>query len=137
MKPLLESFPSTRALTPSRGLRRGSHRGLEQRSVLVLRKLGSIAIRYISLQSSFSSTEPFFLLRIPRPDIRIIQQKTHCYLSPVIFAHEHAAEQERGYLSRQQHADRHGVSLDRVIQWLALLNLSAIQQEEIISLGDY
>lgn len=76
-------------------------------------------------------------MRIPRPDIRIIQQKTYCYLSPVIFDHEHAVEQERGYLSRQQLADRHGVSLDRVIQWLALLNLSAIQQEEIISLGDY
>ena len=77
------------------------------------------------------------MLRIPRPDIRIAQQKTRCYRNPVIFAMELEAEMNTDHLTRQQLAARHGISLDRVIQWLALLNLPQAQLEEIVALGDY
>jgi hypothetical protein len=55
----------------------------------------------------------------------------------VIFARELAVELERDHLTRQQLADRHGISLDRVIQWMALLKLPAEKLEEIAALGDY
>ncbi len=77
------------------------------------------------------------MLRIPRPDIRIAQQKTRCYRNPVIFAMELQAEMSTDHLTRQQLADRHGISLDRVIQWLALLKLPQAQLEEIKVLGDH
>lgn len=41
------------------------------------------------------------------------------------------------HLTRRQLAGRHGISLDRVIQWLALLKLPKEQLEEIAALGDY
>jgi hypothetical protein len=44
---------------------------------------------------------------------------------------------ERDHLTRQQLADRHEISLDRVIQWLALLKLPETQLKEIAALGDY
>ncbi len=77
------------------------------------------------------------MLRIPRPDIRIAQQKTRCYRNPVIFAMELEAEMSTDQLTRRQLADRHGISLDRLIQWLALLKLPTEQLEEIAALGDY
>lgn len=55
----------------------------------------------------------------------------------MIFALELAVELERDHLTRQQLADRHGISLDRVIQWLALLKLQAEKLEEITALGDH
>jgi hypothetical protein len=45
-------------------------------------------------------------------------------------------ELERDHLTRQELADRHGISLDRVIQWLALLKLPAGHLEQIAALGD-
>jgi hypothetical protein len=53
----------------------------------------------------------------------------------VIFARELAVELERDHLTKQVLADRHGVSLDRVIQWLALLKLPPEQLDEIAA-GD-
>jgi hypothetical protein len=55
----------------------------------------------------------------------------------VIFARELAAELTRDHLTRHQLADQHGISLDRIIQWLALLKLPQEQLEEIAALGDY
>jgi hypothetical protein len=55
----------------------------------------------------------------------------------VIFARELAVELGRDHLTRQQLADRHGISLDRVIQWLALLRMPPEQLAEIAALGDY
>jgi hypothetical protein len=59
------------------------------------------------------------------------------YRNPVIFARELAVELDRDGLTRQQLADRHRISLDRVIQWLALLKLPQEQLEEIAALGDH
>ncbi len=47
------------------------------------------------------------------------------------------AEMSTDQLTRQQLADRHGISLDRVIQWLALLKLPETKIKEIVALGDY
>jgi len=47
------------------------------------------------------------------------------------------AEMSTDQLTRQELAARHGISLDRVIQWLDLLKLPAGQLEEIAALGDY
>lgn len=43
----------------------------------------------------------------------------------------------RDGLSRKQLAERHGVSSDRVTQWLCLLKLPEEVLSEIESLGDY
>jgi hypothetical protein len=47
------------------------------------------------------------------------------------------AEMKTDHLTRQQLADRHGISLDRVIQWLVLLKLPKEKFEEIAALGDH
>lgn len=47
------------------------------------------------------------------------------------------AEMRTDHLTRQQLDDRHGICLNRVIQWLALLKLPDKQLEEIVSKGDY
>jgi len=91
---------------------------------------------YTGLLSSRTSPRATFILSIPRPDIRIAQRKTRRYRNPVIFALELQAEMRTDHLTRQQLADRHGISLDRVIQWLALLKLPLNQLEEISALGD-
>jgi len=92
---------------------------------------------YAGLLSSRTSPRATFRVSIPRPDIRIAQRKTRRYRNPVIFARELAVELTRDHLTRQQLADKHGISLDRVIQWLALLKLPPKQLEEIAALGDH
>lgn len=71
------------------------------------------------------------MLRIPRPDIRIAPPRTRLYRNPVIFAKELQAEMTKDHLTRQQLASRHGISLDRVIQWLALLKLPRAKLAQI------
>ncbi|MDM7912283.1 MAG: hypothetical protein QUS09_04225 [Methanotrichaceae archaeon] len=92
---------------------------------------------YTGLWSSRTSPLATFRISISRPDIRIARQKPRCYRNPVHFAMELQAEMSTDHLTRQQLADRHGISLDRVIQWLALLKLPDKQLEEIASMGDY
>lgn len=92
---------------------------------------------YTGLCSSRTSSGPSFILRIPRPDIRIAPLRTRLYRNPVIFAMELQGEMTTDQLTRQQLATRHGISLDRVIQWLALLKLPKEKLEEIVALGDH
>jgi len=40
-------------------------------------------------------------------------------------------------LSREQLAERHGVSSDRITQWLCLLKLPEVKLREIEVMGDY
>ncbi len=42
----------------------------------------------------------------------------------------------RDNLTRKQLAERHGISSDRVTQWLCLLKLPEDEKERIIALGD-
>lgn len=43
----------------------------------------------------------------------------------------------RDDLTRKQLAERHGVSSDRITQWLCLLKLPEEVQGDVIALGDY
>jgi len=43
----------------------------------------------------------------------------------------------RDGLSRKELPERHGVSSDRITQWLCLLKLSMEKKREIETLGDY
>ena len=59
------------------------------------------------------------------------------YRNPVIYACELHEEMVRDGLTRKQLAERHGVSSDRITQWLCLLKLPEEVLSEIESLGDY
>ena len=58
------------------------------------------------------------------------------YRNPVIYARELQQEMVRGNLARKQLAERHGVSSDRITQWLCLLNMPKEVLFEIEELGD-
>ena len=58
------------------------------------------------------------------------------YRNPVIYAQELHDEMVRDDLSRKQLAKRHGVSSDRITQWLCLLKLPAEKLKEMEALGD-
>ena len=60
-----------------------------------------------------------------------------CYRTPVIYAKELMEEMLRDNLTRKQLAERHGVSADRITQWLCLLKLPEEKLREIEALGDY
>ena len=94
-------------------------------------------IWYTGLWSSRTSSARLFTIRIARPDLPSPPAPKRIYRNPVIFALELAVELTRDHLTRQQLADRNGVSLDRVIQWLALLKLPERKLEEIAALGDH
>ena len=59
------------------------------------------------------------------------------YRNPVIFARDLYQELVRDELSRRQLAQRHGVSSDRITQWLCLLKMPEETLREIEELGDY
>ena len=87
----------------------------------------TIRTRYaliILLKSSFICTK------------RVKSAKT-VYRNPVIYAQELHEEMILGNLSRKQLAERHGVSSDRITQWLCLLKLPVEKLREIEALGDY
>lgn len=92
---------------------------------------------YTGLWSSRTSSDRLFTTRIARPDLPAPSPPKRTYRNPVIFARELSLELKRDGLTRQQLADRHGISLDRVIQWLCLLKLPTEKLEEINALGDY
>jgi len=58
------------------------------------------------------------------------------YRNPIIFAQELLDEMVRDNLTRKQLAKRHGVSSDRITQWLYLLKLPEETLMEIKALGD-
>lgn len=60
-----------------------------------------------------------------------------CYRNPIICAKELMEEITRDSLTRKQLAERHGVSADRITQWLTLLKLPKEKLEEIEGMGDY
>ncbi len=59
------------------------------------------------------------------------------YRNPVIYAQELHDEMVRDNLTRKQLAERHGVSSDRITQWLCLLKLPEEKLKKIEALGDY
>jgi len=74
-------------------------------------------------------------LCIKRSDPPIIKQKK-TYRNPLIYAIELNDELVRDNLTRKQLAQRHGISSDRVTQWLCLLKLPKEIQVKTIAQGD-
>lgn len=72
-----------------------------------------------------------------RPDLSKAKHESRKYRNPVIYARELHNEMVRDNLTRKQRARRHGVSSDRITQWLCLLRLPQKKQRKIESLGDY
>jgi len=58
------------------------------------------------------------------------------YRNPVIYAREIQQEMVRDSLTRKQLADLHGVTSDRITQWLCLMKLPEDKLREIEDLGD-
>jgi len=77
---------------------------------------------------------PTFSLKTFRPDIPIPRRGP--YRNPLIFARELHDEMLRDNLTRVQLGQQHGVTSDRITQWLCLLKLPEEKQREIEALGD-
>ncbi len=58
------------------------------------------------------------------------------YLNPVIYAQKLHDEMVRDNLTRKQLGKRHGVSSDRITQWLCLLKMPVEKLKEIEALAD-
>ena len=67
-----------------------------------------------------------------RPECLFKYFKSRTYRNPLVYAKELHVEMLGDNLTRKQLAQRHGISSDRVTQWLCLLRLpDEIQQREI------
>ena len=76
-----------------------------------------------------------FSLKTFRPDIP--KPRRGPYRNPLIFARELHEEMLRHNLTRVQLGQKHGITSDRITQWLCLLKLSEEKQREIEVLGDH
>ena len=73
---------------------------------------------------------------VSRPDMSKARPKSRKYRNPIIYAQELRDEMVRDSLTRKQLAERHGVSSDRITQWLCLLKLPEERLKDIEALGD-
>jgi len=92
---------------------------------------------YTGPLSSRTHTKHTYPVLFKRPDLTKLRSETKKYRNPVIYALELHEEMIRDNLSRKQLAERHGVSSDRITQWLCLLKLPKVKLNEIEALGDY
>jgi hypothetical protein len=77
-------------------------------------------------------------IRLPTITFRVLQRKPRkTYRNPVIYARELQEKMVRDHLTRKQLAERHGITSDRITQWLCLLKLPEEKLREIEDLGDY
>ncbi len=76
-----------------------------------------------------------FSLKTLRPDIPIPRRGP--YRNPLLYARELQLEMIRHNLTRVQLGQRHGITSDRITQWLCLLKLPEEKQREIEALGDH
>jgi hypothetical protein len=77
------------------------------------------------------------LITLPTITFREKPRKpSRTYRNPVIYARELHQEMVRDNLARKQLAQRHGVTSDRITQWLCLLKLPEEKIQEIEELGD-
>ncbi|MCK4505501.1 MAG: hypothetical protein KAW14_07795 [Candidatus Aegiribacteria sp.] len=87
--------------------------------------------------SSRTRAKHTYPVLIVRPDLLKVKPKTKKYRNPVIYAQELYDEMVRDNLTRRLLAKRHGVSSDRITQWLCLLKLPERELQEVETLGDY
>ena len=83
-------------------------------------------------RTSFGAT---FSLKTFRPDTP--KPRRGPYRNPLIFARELHEEMLRHNLTRVQLGQRHGITSDRITQWLCLFKLPEEKQQEIEALGDH
>ena len=95
-----------------------------------------VALWYTGLVSSRTQTKHTFPVLIGRPDLFKSKPESKKYRNPIIYAQELRDEMVRDNLTRKQLAERHGVSSDRVTQWLCLLKMPEQRLYEIAALGD-
>ncbi len=91
---------------------------------------------YTKLRSSRTTAGSTYALVIGRPDIPLRKTPEKTYRNPVIYARELHEEMVRDNLTRRLLAERHGISSDRITQWLCLLKLPEEKLQEIEALGD-
>ena len=92
---------------------------------------------YTGLLSSRTQTKHTFPVRIRRPDLSKLKPESKKYRNPVIYAQKLHDEMVRDNLTRKQLSEKHGVSSDRITQWLCLLKLPEEKLRKIEALGDY
>ena len=80
---------------------------------------------------------PVILLKSTFICAKRLKPESKKYRNPVIYAQELHDEMVRDNLNRKQLAERHGVSSDRITQWLCLLKLPEDKLREVKFLGDY
>lgn len=94
-------------------------------------------IWYTGPRATQTRTCATYSIVFQRPDMDLIRKVQKKYRNPVIYAKELHDEMVRDGLSRKQLAERHGISSDRITQWLCLLKLPDEKLKEIEALGDY
>jgi len=92
---------------------------------------------YTGLWSNRTQTAHSYPHVIKRNKLQSSRLTSKRYRNPVIFARELHDEMVRHGLSRKQLAERHGVSSDRMTQWLCLLKLPEEKLREIEAMEDY
>ena len=92
---------------------------------------------YTGPATSRTHTKHTYPVYISRPGQSKVRSDSKKYRNPVIYAGELHDEIVRDNLTGKQLAERHGISSDRITQWLCLLKLPEEKKDEIIALGDY
>ena len=77
-----------------------------------------------------------FSLVCPRSEQDLMCSNSWTYRNPLIYARELHDEMVGDNLTRKQLAERHGITSDRVTQWLCLLKLPDKIRQKVIALGD-
>ena len=78
---------------------------------------------------------PTLSFQTTRPDLPVPRRGP--YRNPLLYARELTMEMLRDRLTRAQLAQRHGITSDRITQWLCLLKLPEEKHREIEALGDH
>ena len=91
---------------------------------------------YTGLLSSRTHTKHTYPVCMVRPDMSKARPESRKYRNPIIYAQELRNEMVCDGLTRKQLAERHGISSDRITQWLCLLKIPEGKLKEIKSLGD-
>ena len=102
----------------------------------MLRYLVSNSVWYAEGQYTRTFSRTPKALRIRRSDCPIIKPKK-TFRNPLIYAIELHDEMVGDNLTRKQLAERHGISSDRVTQWLCLLKLPEDTRKQVLALGDH
>ena len=98
---------------------------------------GISGIWYTGPVASRTQTMHTYTISIRRPDMSKARPESKKYRNPIIYAQELQEEMVRDNLTRKQLAETHGVSSDRITQWLCLLKMPVEKLRVIEALGDY